>query len=124
MNVAEHHQKPHRRLVGAAIGFVMGATIGIVVGLLCVEERDAQIFLAVIGAFFGGVLGANVLTTVGWCMIAGALVGGFAAMWLTRVGKAAMYGVPPGAVVGMTVGRVIEATHRKRHTTTEQIEEV
>lgn len=113
MNVAELHRKPHRRLVGAAIGFVIGATVGIVVGLLLVEERDAQIFLAVIGAFFGGVLGANVITTVGWCMVAGALIGGFAAMWLTRVGKSAMYGVPPGAILGLIAGFVIEATRRK-----------
>ena len=90
MNVAERHRKPKNRLVRVAFGFLIGATIGIVVGLLIVEELDGKVFLAVIGAFFGGVLGANVIRTVGWCMIAGALVGGFAAMLLARIGKAAM----------------------------------
>lgn len=89
------------------------ATIVIGIGLLFVEELDAKIFLAVIGALFGGVLGANVIRTVGWCMIAGALVGGIAAMLITRIGKAAMYGVPPGAILGMIVGLVVEKTHKK-----------
>jgi hypothetical protein len=40
-----------------------------VVGLLIVEELDGGIFLAVVGALLGGVLGGNIIRTVGWCMI-------------------------------------------------------
>ncbi|MHB0958284.1 MAG: hypothetical protein ACYC0X_12460 [Pirellulaceae bacterium] len=97
-----------RRLIKLAIGLLMGATIGAVVGLLFIEELDAKILLAFIGAFFGGVLGGNVIRTVGWCMIAGALVGGITAIMITRIGKAAMYGVPIGTILGMIVGLVVE----------------
>jgi hypothetical protein len=92
---------------------LLGAAIGFTVGLLSVPELDGRIVLAVIGAFFGGVLGGKVISTAGWCMIAGAFLGGIAAMLVARIGKAAMYGVPPGAILGLIVGLVIEETRRK-----------
>src|SRR3990172_6833705 len=108
MNVTECHRRGRRRLVRAAIGFLFGATIGFVVGLLIVRELDGGIFLAVVGALLGGVLGGNIIRTVGWCMISGALVGGIAAILFTGIGKAEIYGVPVGTVLGLALGLVVE----------------
>ena len=108
MNVADCYRSGGRRLLRVAIGFLVGATIGLVVGLLTVRELDGGIFLAVVGGLLGGVLSGNVIRTVGWCMIAGALVGGIAAIMITRIGKAAIYGVPLGTILGLVVGLVVE----------------
>ena len=108
MNVTDCHRKPPNRLVRAAIGVLMGATIGFVVGLPIVRELDGGIFLAVVGALLGGILGGNIIKTVGRCMIAGALVGGLAAILFTGIGKAAIYGVPVGIVLGLALGLVFE----------------
>ena len=72
-----------------------------------------RVFPAAVGALLGGVLGGNVIRTVGWCMIAGALVGGIAAIVVTRIGKAAIYGVPLGTILGLIVGLVVEEARRK-----------
>jgi hypothetical protein len=113
MNDAECRRMRRRRLVRGTIGLLAGATTGFVVGLLSVRELDGEIFLAVVGAFLGGALGGNMIRTVGWCMIAGALVGGIAAIVITRIGKAAIYGVPMGTIVGLVVGLVVEEARRK-----------
>lgn len=112
MTVTERHRKPSKRLVKVTIGVLIGVAIGSAVGLLSVTEPYGTLFLAVIGVFFGGIVAANIITTVGWCMIAGALIGGFVAMLLARIGKAAMYGVAPGALLGMIVGLALEATQK------------
>jgi hypothetical protein len=114
MNVNDYLRRKRRRLLGVVLGLLCGAAIGLAMGLLIRRELPVGLLLASGGALVGGIAGSNVIRTTGWLMLAGATVGGIAAIWVNANGKAALYGVPIGTMLGLAVGYAIEKALLKR----------
>jgi hypothetical protein len=113
MNVDNSRPAKTGRLPGIVIGMLSGAIVGCVISLLTIRQLSGGIFLGLVGAFFGGVVGGKAIRTTGWLMLAGAIVGGLLAIALTQIGKAMLYGAPLGMVLGLVVGLALEETSRR-----------
>jgi hypothetical protein len=102
------------RLTSIVVGLLSGAAVGFVVGLLIAEDPMGWVFLAVVGAMFGGIAGGKLIKTVGWFVLAGAMLGGVIAILFNGPGKAAMYGAPLGAIMGLAMGLAAEVNRPRQ----------
>ena len=104
-----------RRIGYTIVCSLCEAVLGFLIGVATFAEARlaSGLFLAVCGAIIGMVLGTRVIRVVGWTMIAGAFCGGLIAILVNGNGKAAIYGVPLGTIIGLGVGIGIEQNFRK-----------
>jgi hypothetical protein len=114
MSVNKPEQRKPKSLLAFVVWSLCGAAIGFVAGMVIVKEFPGGVFTAIGGALFGGAVGGKIIRTTGWTMLVGAIVGGVAAIIVTGIGKAVIYGVPFGAVVGLVLGLVLENYEQKR----------
>jgi len=114
----EQIRRPTSRTRRAALAVAICSMLvaGIGIGLAMVMGVPEVGFVAVCGAVLGAVVGnlIAVVRTTGWLMLAGAVIGGVAAILLTGIGKAAIYGVPIGTIMGLAVGLAIEQNNARR----------
>ena len=114
MNAHVSRRSRGSRIRAILLGLLVGAAVGFVIGLTIAERLAGGIFLGAVGGVCGGIVGGRIIRTTGWCMIAGAAVGGTIAVLSTHIGKMVLYGAPWGAVVGLVVGLVVEKAFVKR----------
>jgi hypothetical protein len=105
----------HGFLVLARLGFMV---LGLLAGGLCGAliwsvlkwmAHDELIWGDVVtggvaGAMLGGATGSGILRVTAWFAIDGAFVGAIGSFLLTRHGKAALFGAPIGAFMGLMLG--------------------
>ena len=91
-----------------------GAAVGFVIGIAIVRELRGGIVGALGGALIGGALGGRLISTTGWLMILGAIVGGLLAIVVTGFGKAVIYGAPIGAGLGLCLGLAMKHYAHKK----------